>query len=68
MSACLLSGRLSSTARRLLTLLTLLEAGGMLTEDFPKSVETFKEILEGPPGRLRALLDQLETVGDEEEE
>ncbi|KTS34236.1 hypothetical protein [Methylobacterium indicum] len=60
--------KLSSTARRLLTLLTLLEAGGMLTEEFLTSLESFETILDGPPRRLRAMLRQLEAVGEDDEE
>lgn len=56
--------RLSRTANRLVGLLALLEASGLMTEVFLASLESFEGLLEGPPRRLRTLMASLEGDGD----
>lgn len=59
--------RMSRTANRLVSLLAMLEASGIMTEEFLASLETFEGLLEGPPRRLRSLLASLEESGDDDE-
>lgn len=59
--------RLSRTANRLLGLLAMLEASGILTDEFLAALGSFEGLLEGPPRRLRTLMASLEEEGDDAE-